>query len=239
MKHIILSGCAVLVTALGITLIAAQAKTPPPLGTLGVEAQLAVAPAPLRVETDDDRLIPLAAYVEKAMRTWAPPDSLSADYEEIAVQIAVTALDEEPVWDWDTTRARTAILLASLAFWESRFRAYVDSGACNEKGFAKHSKLAYLGTCDGGWAHSIWQIHPMRLCTSKDTSGYCVYTDVTGAKLGDRAYAAKTALWLARRSIRGGAGLTGYTGETEGFSKARVRLAFALDYSRRHPYTAR
>jgi hypothetical protein len=235
MKHILISGCAVLATVLGVTLIAARAEAPPPLGSPIVVVGLGAEPKS-RVEQHDTRIEPLAAYVLTAMKRWAPPDELSADYEEIARQIATTALDGEPVWEHDTSRGKTAILIASLGFWESRFRAYVDDGSCNAKGFTSRSKLAYLGNCDGGWAHSIWQIHPMRLCTSKDAAGFCTYEDVTGKKLSDRAYASRIALWLARRSIRGGAGLTGYTGEVAGFTKARTRLSFALDYSRRHPY---
>lgn len=74
----------------------------------------------------------LASWLVVAMTTWVPPQS-DADrvrYESIARDFASVALDgaEEPAFTGEFGRAKTALLMASIASWESGYRADVDDG---------------------------------------------------------------------------------------------------------------
>jgi hypothetical protein len=79
----------------------------------------------------------LTAYLLAAMTTWMPPkeqpegvEAALRHYEAIAADIAAVALDpeERPVFAGEGGRAKTALLLASIASLESGFRADVDDG---------------------------------------------------------------------------------------------------------------
>lgn len=77
------------------------------------------------------------AYLVSAMTSWTPPgqhregDQVAQErYRNIARDIATVAAspDEEPVFDDDDDRVKTALLLASIASFESAYRADVDEG---------------------------------------------------------------------------------------------------------------
>src|SRR5262249_12252982 len=80
----------------------------------------------------------LSAYIVTAMVAWMPlkshyreaePEARSR-YEAIAHDIAKVALDdnEVPLFAGEDGRTQTALLLASIASFESQFRADVDLG---------------------------------------------------------------------------------------------------------------
>lgn len=200
----------------------------------------ALTPESLLEPKEDPRLEPLTSYFETAMNTWAKPDKLSADYHSIATDVATVVLAEDPIWDSDTNRYRTGLVLLGIGFWESRYRTYVDDGSCNKwvNGVGAPKEIAQLiqgGNCDGGWAHSIFQIHPMKWFDGKK------FTEYTGKMLlADRKTAVKAALLIARRSIRNGAGLCWYTGEGAdggGCPKGVTRLNTGVDYAKKHPFS--
>lgn len=96
----------------------------------------------------------LAAYVLAAILSWSPV-AVHASYEHasatearltsIAVDIADVAATEPPLFAGDDGRARTAILLAAVASYESgRFDGRVQS--CERRG-------------DHGHALGLWQVH--------------------------------------------------------------------------------
>jgi len=197
-------------------------------------------PAPAEDEEDDDgRLESLTEYFEDAMTSWARPDKLSADYHSIASDMASVVVAEDPIWVSDTSRARTGIMLLGIAFWESRYFSYVDNGSCNKyvngRGAPKEiRRLIQSGNCDGGWAHSMWQVHPMKWYV-----GNGQYEEFSGEKLLDRKTAIHAALLIARRSIRSTNGLCWYTGEGAdgaGCPKAIVRFDYGVKYSRLNPF---
>lgn len=206
----------------------------------------------------------LADYVLSAMNSWAKPDAFSADYDPIAHDIASVALDpkEPPIWKEDKDRSRTAIMLASIGFWETRYRAYVDDGLCNDKAWRASPEgqemMRKFGFCDGGIARSIWQIHAdwggiVVLPANYDDESQdiakrewcyaneCAEDDsfvVKPEEFTNRKLAAYVALHMARRSIRGTGGLCQFTGEVEvGCPKAAARYDWAADYSRKHPFS--
>src|SRR5205823_6059111 len=83
----------------------------------------------------------LTTYLLSAMLSWMPArnqqhretaDAAQARYETIAADVAATALDpnEPPVYQGPDGRVKTALVLLSLAFWESAFRVDVDRGQC-------------------------------------------------------------------------------------------------------------
>lgn len=74
----------------------------------------------------------LSTWLVVAMTTFVPPqsDTDRARYESMAHDFAAVALDnaEEPAFEGDLGRAKTALLMASIASWESGYRADVDDG---------------------------------------------------------------------------------------------------------------
>lgn len=79
----------------------------------------------------------LTTYLLTAMTTWVPAathpegtDKALARYESIARDIAAVALDEgqTPLFAGADGREKTALLLASIASFESYFRADVEEG---------------------------------------------------------------------------------------------------------------
>ncbi len=212
----------------------------------------------------DVKVAQLSQYLLDAMNTWAKPDSYSAPYDSIAHDIAVVALDpkEPPIWKDDVSRVRTATLLLSLAFWEGKFRAYVDEGRCNDRAWRKTAegiKLMHMsGSCDNGIARSIWQIHAdwggiVVVDANYDDGAkelskreWC-YASQCGDDDGslvkpegflDRQSAARVALHMARRSIRKNVGLCQYTGEQDNVCPLGVlRYNWAKTYNSKHPFS--
>ncbi len=89
----------------------------------------------------------LAAYLLTAMISWMPTKvhhregeaTALARYEAIATDIAKVALDESevPLFAGEDGRTQTALLVASIASFESHFRADVDEGrARGDKGIS-------------------------------------------------------------------------------------------------------
>lgn len=76
----------------------------------------------------------LATWLLGAMLTWSPPISKTpteqARYESIAKDLATVALDpsEKPAFEGSDGRAKTALLMAAIASFESGYRADVDDG---------------------------------------------------------------------------------------------------------------
>lgn len=192
---------------------------------------------------DDAECRALAAYVESAMRAWnaGPMAGAVTRYHEIAQDIAFVALRSPRVWK-DSDGTREALLLAGIAWFETRFRDYVDDGSCNRWMLdawkhggnlnalpRKQRETLTLGTCDGGRAASIWQIH---FGESDATRGL---TSIDG--YSNRKLAASSALAIARRSIQAGAGLMQYVGGVgpDRVEKARQRLAKGESWYAKHP----
>lgn len=226
----------------------------PPARRVGTSTQTAAllplpASSPLAAAVPEvQRDLRLEAYVLDAMRTWAPPATMidrdTRHYAGIARDIVDVVQDERPAWADDHTKAKTAILLAAIAYWESHFWRHVDDGTCNDPIAAKKAfaLIARTGNCDGGWAYSLWQVHPEGgIVLTKD--GWKHSWDAPGEKaivgadmIKDRRVAARVALRMARASIERSGTLCGYSGEPGPCPKAVVRLDFARSWSRRHPY---
>lgn len=155
----------------------------------------------------------LVTYLIATMISWAPltparlhgetPEHARARYAAHAQAIASVALDaQEPPLSGG--RARTAVVLASIAFWESGFDELVDEGHCTPH------------TCDNGLAWSVYQIHDEGGITL-DGNGWLYarlrkpdwlleHADsvIRGPDLvQDRQLAARVALHMARRNLYG------------------------------------
>ena len=92
------------------------------------------------------------------------------------------------------------------------------------------------GDCDGGRAHSLWQIHPIVDHGSR-LYEFC-NIDVVGSG-ASRVGAAKCALAIARASMESTGTLCGYSGEPcfEGdHPKADLRLDFIRSAITKHPF---
>jgi hypothetical protein len=176
-------------------------------------------------------MLKLIAYLITAMTTWVAPETQApletaetarARYETIAKDIATVVLDAEvdPLFDGDDGRARTGLLLASIASHESRFHKQVDNGAIRG---------------DHGAAWGIFQTHVY----GRTTEGWSG-PDI----IADRTKAVRLALRMARQSFAACRGLelpdrlsvytTGkcYRGQYE----SRVRVQRALGWLMEHPW---
>ena len=237
--------------------------------------------APIAIVTPTEPELPITApvneekvkfdkfsgYVLDAMNSATTPDKYSASYEDIANDITTVVLDskEPSIWKSDTTKARTAIILVSLAFHESRFRAYVDDGRCNDANWRKSSEGIKLmgngGACDGGNARSMWQVHTSAggiivVPANYGDSGPFGSNDVNKREwcysyqcseddgtlvtpsqiVTERQSAVRVALHMARRSIRSGSKLCQFSGESDGCPKGDTRYSWAERYSKKHPF---
>lgn len=196
----------------------------------------------------------LTALVLAAILSWSPArnhpdetaDAWATRAHEIADDIVAVVGHEPAIWESDSDHSHTAILIASLAFWETNFAAWTDSGLCNDPAKLRAAKLGWAGACDGGIAVSMWQIHPefgfvlipnggWRWATSSDPEA-----DVYSRKdlLRSRLAAIHVALHLARQSIQNGAGLCQYSGEIGPCPKGDLRLDFAKRWWAAHPLIA-
>ncbi len=93
--------------------------------------------------------------------------------------------------------------------------------------------LLHYGSCDGGLAFGLGQIHAMSI-RMEDGSD----ENMTEDKLRDQNYNVAMMLMLARRSLRAYSDLHGYTGEPASYHpKADDRLRFALDAFTKHPFS--
>jgi len=177
-------------------------------------------------------MIGLAIYVLAAMLAWTRPHGVPRDDADrawltgIADDIAAVSLEEAPLFRDDPLRVRTALVVASVARFESSFADWVDDGRCNDAAWRLVSLEIHHGsTCDGGHAFSLWQIHPFAGPTGQ-------------AMIGDRRVAIREAIARMRVSLDAGKGLCWYTGESGDCPKAEVRLRTALVWEKGHPFKA-
>ena len=182
----------------------------------------------------DPRIEALRIYTREALESWPGWQGEAISADDAALSIARAAVDDHRPYN-------AAMTLAGLAFMESHLAKYVDSGDCNRwlheawrhghrrpnlsvlTKEAQHALQAY-GTCDGGFAYSIWQIHPTSFKVP-------VHEEVTARKLADRDYAAKIALRIARID----SSLCAYAGEAPQCPKATERRMFIDAELRKHP----
>jgi hypothetical protein len=244
---------AVLIAAITLTLLGLAAslaptvaKHQPPVAASAsamapIEALEPAAPA----EPACDEAAP---YLLKSARTWRQPAPDAAeDVDALVRAIAVVACREPAVFGEPSPHAKTAVLLATLAFFESGWAEYVLDGDCNTEAWRRTEagRRAMLsgGSCDGGLAWSAFQIHV--------GEGFVLTNDgyydrpwsapaghpVEGpAMIIDSELAVRLALAIVRTSIdRCGGTLNCYAGAgNEG--RAKVRLDFARSWWTRHPY---
>jgi hypothetical protein len=190
----------------------------------------------------------LTQYLLAAMLSWMPvknqsfrepEDAALARYESIAWDVASVVCDgnEPPLFAGDDTRAKTALVVLSVAFWESGFRVDIDTGHC-----APHE-------CDHGLAFSLWQLHPedgfifdgdvytfSRNRSSQWRQEHASEIYDGPSLIQDRKLAARVALHILRYSVRNAKSLGIYTGEGGNGPKARQRYNHAVNYLRDHPY---
>lgn len=97
----------------------------------------------------------IAAYVLGAMMVWVPPqrEMDRAGYQYVARDIARVSV-EKPIFKGEDGAAKTALLLASVASFESRYEIEVD---------------AFVRRGDSGDAWGLLQVHlrPGEACTSR------------------------------------------------------------------------
>lgn len=182
----------------------------------------------------DPRVTEMAAYIEHdVMERWTPAARKlqAADYHEVAIDLAHAVLARPSADPW-----KDGVLLAALGYFEgARYAKYVDDGSCNDPAWRKDPANAVMlrswGDCDGGYAHSIFQIHPI-VDPSSSLYGLCSLKAIS-----DRRGAAECALAIARRSVDSTGSLSGYTGEDSTYCpKAEQRMKFALDAIEKHPF---
>lgn len=204
----------------------------------------------------------LILYLLGAMMAWVPvrnlvvgadtEETVRARYESIASDIAAVALDEDepPVFAGSAGRSKSSLLVAAVASYEGGFQRFVDEGECNKPGF----KADRRGSCDGGHAFTLWQIHAKEF-----GGGFLLGVDgsIAGTRfapaaallsgnvvtaegmLADRKVAARVAQRLLRQSLRTYGSMCAYTGEScaEGaHPKAAARLERAKAYFAAHPF---
>lgn len=172
----------------------------------------------------------LAAWILSAMMAWVPPVQqwkegevrASDRYAAIAQDIAKVALDPEeaPLFEGPQGRAQTALLIASIASFESFFRFDVDSGKVQ----GDHGK---------SWCLMQVQVH------GKTAEGWRG-TDL----VGDRQKCLKAGLHIMRGSFQWCRGLklidrlAGYTtGTCKEEPYAQQRMRRALVWWKDHPFT--
>jgi len=201
-----------------------------PRPTKHSEHNVKSAPQESNTAQDATRTDSIRRYVVEIMQGWAPAKIEMAPLEDVAESIAKAAVSDEPAWPDDKTGARSAVLLASLAYFEgARFAKYVDDQTCNERSFQQRNPLAHYGTCDHRLAFSLWQIHEIELSNPHEVA--------SASALKDRDFAAHIALRLARQSLAATGTLRNYTGEWSGpCPKAEDRLSFAEKAFRAHPF---
>ncbi len=188
-------------------------------------------------------MTPLASYVFAAMVTWSPIEKQpNVKTDGLAEESDRYATIAEDIAYASNGLYRDATILASIAFWESRYWRFVDDGSCNGERYFIRVK------CDARFAASIWQIHTGKHGIVLTPNGGMLYGEDARA-LGLRAYfqadirgeenrrtAAIVAMAMVRNSLKMTKGLCGYTGETGPCPKADERLNLATAYISKHPF---
>ncbi|MGO9710150.1 MAG: hypothetical protein ACLQBL_14880 [Polyangiaceae bacterium] len=164
----------------------------------------------------------IITWLVAAMFAWTPakePDR--ARYTEIASDLAAVVYDpaEQPLFAGSDGRAKTALLLASIAAHESTFRVDVENGRARG---------------DGGTSWCFMQLH---IGSGKTVEGW-TGQDVTS----DRKLCFRAGLHIARESFRMCNGLpdnemlSAYASGQCGRSlESRVMVSRATAYSQHHP----
>lgn len=185
------------------------------------------------------------AWLVQMMLTWSPPerrnsyipdareavDAAKKRYEEIAEAILDVALDESnpTLVGGPKGRTQTAVLMASVAFFESGFRRDVHLG------------IGKLGRGDFGRS---WCLMQLNIGTGKVPTNDPIIGSFTGKDLvADTHNCMKAGLHLMARSMRACRGLpweyrlSAYTSGkcVDGEPKARARLSFGLRWVRQSP----
>jgi hypothetical protein len=152
--------------------------------------------------------------------------------ESISEDIATVVLSEERAFDDDADGQRTALLLVAIAHYETgrSWASWIDSGKCNDaKWRAAHPQWIKSGDCDGGHAYGMWQVHP----PNEDATIGRTY-------VADRKTGIRAALSIARESLKAGAGLCHYSGESQkgphGCRLASMRLETARSWVEQFPF---
>jgi hypothetical protein len=195
MRHATLATAALGLGLLAISPAFSSTVTPQLRAEKAIELKYAVSELPLE---ESDHFKRLEGYVLNAMKTWAPAATIAGthsqdDFETIARDMVSVVLDPgEPALFADTAeKERTAILLATMAYYEGHFWPYVDSGLCNDPK-EKNNPILRNGNCDNGEAISFWQIHPGRGIVLLDNGlyGYRVSVTDKAPRVGVRAASA-------------------------------------------------
>jgi hypothetical protein len=175
----------------------------------------------------DNACSKLSAYVLTAMKKWATNAGAKPSHlDEIANTISEVVLENPRTWH-NSNGGREAILMASIAFYESGFADYVDEMKCNDKKWRASSdgKSAMRnGDCDGGIAWGVWQVHMLSRKVKRE--------DITRKLIATHAYR------IARGSIISGKGLLYYVGG-EGPYRAKIakqRTDLTDTYYAANPY---
>jgi hypothetical protein len=242
---------------------------------IGLGLVLALSLFASSIDTGPPAHAPLAVYLDTAARSWMKlPDcekSPSAcavfvgredeTVEAVLARVATTAEQVAGIlldgFDDDLESVddvpKAGLILMSLAFNESRFRAYVDDGRCNDTTWRKSPlgrRLLKLGSCDGGIAYSLFQIHVYEgvhlYWGTMSGAEWGFRPDPTARRervahaddlLADRRLAIVTALHMVRASLAAHAGLCHYTGESiKHCPKGEARINLAIRYQAAHPY---
>ena len=242
-KSLIWCASAMVAMAALVAIVAVASASPEPerplavtnmqLASVALAAPTEVALQPQASDEEDKAALPsepdakLTAYVLEVMQSWTPAVSKlpAVEYEPVAHDIASAIKTPDD-----------GVLLAALAYWEgARYAAYVDDGRCNDPVWRKSPEgmkmMLGWGDCDGGHAHSLWQIHPIVDAASP------LYAICNVDAISVRAGAAKCALEIAHRSMSSTGNLSGYTGEWAfEHPKADKRLEFAQRAMAKHPF---
>src|SRR5579884_644196 len=115
----------------------------------------------------------LVTYLVAAMMAWVPlraqspfesQEAARARYESIARDAVSVALDEQetPLFDGPDGRTRTAVLMLSIASFESSFRKTIDDG---------------VGRGDGGQSYCLMQIHFIQPTTREGWTSHQLIED--------------------------------------------------------------
>jgi hypothetical protein len=243
-----------------------HAPIAPPVTSLPSSPEPEVAPAtavpdPAAHTNIDEKMV---TYVLESMQTWnrGPMAGKATHLEEIARDIVTVVTQEPKIWN-GSDGSKEAILLARIAWFETRFRNYVLDGSCNKWAAECYAKtktlnmkvlpeeaqqLMQLGTCDGGMAVSLWQVHfecgSIYLFDDGSWQNACSsaskpHRSVTKADaLADHQAAARVALAMARQSVKNTGGLRNYVGGEgpERAGMAAQRFDSAMNWSQKHPY---
>jgi len=167
----------------------------------------------------------LALYLSMVLASIAPHVE-QGRREAIAQDVAAATLSETRAFEDDANGQKTALLLLSIAHYETgkSWASWIDDGRCNDPAWrARHAAWLRGGDCDGGHAYSMWQVHVPRA--------------LGRALSADRQEAARTALRYARASLKLGVGLCAYSGEHYPHCRlAARRLETAHAWALQFPY---